>query len=340
MSKKIGGQIVAKMQRLEKLDGFGNVQMVEVDVPAPGPDEVLVKVQRSLISRGSELFARYVKEEAVPARMMGYSDAGEVVEVGGSVEGIAVGQRAKVSAPHAQYVTNAATDGMTVYPLPDGLSYDAATFLPLAAGGVTWSRATPIEPGDTVAVLGQGLVGNLYAQAVRDRQPGKVIVVDATELRCRIARECGADEVINVMETDSVEAIKDLTGGRGADVVVECVGGTAGIKSFAQAQRMVKKDGTIHLIAKYQAGDGVPGSGLLPLDSGIMQRKQIIFGYWKSPRGATLQDVDDTVEMMIDGRMRIDPLITHRMPWQQTPEAYHLLYKDPAAALGVIMECD
>ena len=103
---------------------------------------------------------------------------------------------------------------------------------------------------------------------------------------------------------------------------------------------MVKSDGTIHLIAKYQAGDGVPGSGLLPLDSGIMQRKQIIFGYWKSPRGATIQDVDDTVEMMINGRVRINPLITHRMPWQQTPEAYHLLYKDPASALGVIMECD
>ena len=135
---------MAKMQRLEKLDGFGNVQMVEVDVPAPGPNEVLVKVQRSLISRGSELFARYVKEEAVPARIMGYSDAGEVIEAGGSVEGIVVGQRVKVSAPHAQYVTKAATDGMTVYPLPESLSYDAATFLPLASGGVAWSRVTPI----------------------------------------------------------------------------------------------------------------------------------------------------------------------------------------------------
>jgi threonine dehydrogenase-like Zn-dependent dehydrogenase len=116
--------------------------------------------------------------------------------------------------------------------------------------------------------------------------------------------------------------------------------GTAGIKSFEQAQRMLKSDGTIHLIAKYQAGDGVPRSGLLPLDSGIMQRKQIIFSYWKSPSGATLQDVDDTVEMMLDGKMQIDPLITHRMPWEETPEAYHMLYKEPAAALGVIMEWD
>ena len=217
---------MAKMQRLEKLDGFGNVQMVEVDVPTPEPDEVLVKVQRSLISRGSELFARYVKEEAVPARIMGYSDAGEVVDVGGSVEGIAVGQRAKVSAPHAQYVTKAATDGMSVYPLPDGLSYDAATFLPLASGGVAWSRATPIEPGDTVVVLGQGLVGNLYAQAVRERQPGKVIVVDATELRCRIARECGADEVMDAFlrysSTDPGETSED---GEFTVMEAECLAG-------------------------------------------------------------------------------------------------------------------
>jgi threonine dehydrogenase-like Zn-dependent dehydrogenase len=71
-----------------------------------------------------------------------------------------------------------------------------------------------------------------------------------------------------------------------------------------------------------------------------MQRKQIIFGYWNSPRGASLQDVNDTADMLVDGRMRIAPLITHRMPWRQTPEAYHMLYKDPASALGVIMEWD
>ena len=340
MSKIREDTQLAKMQRLEKLAGFGNVQMVETNVPIPGPDEVLVRVHRSLISRGSELFARYVKEEAMPARIMGYSDAGEVVETGDTVKGITVGQRVKVLAPHAQFVTKTATDGLAVFPIPEGLSYDSATFMALAAGGVAWSRSTPINPGDTVVVLGQGLVGNLYAQAVRDRQPGKVIVVDATELRCRIARECGADEVINVSETDSVEAIMDLTRGRGADVLVECVGGTSGIKSFEQAQRMIKSDGTIHMIAKYQAGDGVRGSGLLPLDSSVMQGKQIIFGFWKSPGGPNTRDLTDTADMLMDGRIRVDPLITHRMPWQDTPDAYHMLYKDLTSALGVILEWD
>ena len=60
------------MKQLEKLDGFGNVQMVEVERPEPGPGQMLVQLKRSLISRGSELFYRYVREEAVPKKIMGY----------------------------------------------------------------------------------------------------------------------------------------------------------------------------------------------------------------------------------------------------------------------------
>ena len=78
---------MAKMLRLEKLDGVGNVRMMEAEVPSPGPGEVLLKVRRSLISRGSELFRRYVMPGAVPPRMMGYSDAGDVVEVGPGRDG-------------------------------------------------------------------------------------------------------------------------------------------------------------------------------------------------------------------------------------------------------------
>lgn len=328
---------MAKMKQLVKLDGVGNVQMVEADVPVPKSDEALVKLQRSLISRGSELFYRYVRKEALSPRMMGYSDAGEVVKVGAEIgrrEGVRPGQRVMVGAPHAQYVTSA-----NLFILPEAMGYDAATFIPLATGAVAWSRATPIEPGETVVVLGQGLVGNLYAQAVRQRSPGRVIVVDFYELRCRIARECGADEVINASEVDTVDVVRGLTGGHGADVVVECVGGNAGVKSFQQAQRMVKGDGVIHLIAKYQAGDGVPGSGLLPLDSEIMQRKMIVFGYWE-PRGMKGNHRADAAQMLMDGRIKSEPLITHRLPWQQTPDAYHMLFNKPQEALGVVMEWD
>ena len=328
------------MMRLEKLEGVGNVQMMESEVPTAGPDDVVVKVNRSLISRGSELFARYVKEIAVSPESMGYSDAGDVIEVGTNVTDIAPGTSVMASAPHAQFVRRPAIgDDERIFVLPDGLSHDAATFLPLANGGVAWSRATPINPGDTVVVLGQGLVGNLYAQAVRERNPGRVIAIDATKLRCEIAERSGADIVLNDAEVDTVEAVIDLTDGKGADVVVECVGGNAGIESFKQAQQMlVKAGGTIHLIALYQAGDGVPGSSVLPLDSGLMQRSQIVFGYWNSP--TPRMHLSYTAQMLIDGRINIEPLITHRMPWQQTAEAYHMLFNSPQDALGVVIEWD
>ncbi len=328
------------MMRLEKLEGFGNVRMVESEVPTAGPDDVVVEVKRSLISRGSELFARYVKEIAVSPERMGYSDAGDVIEIGTNVTDIALGTRVMASAPHAQFVRRPAIgDDERIFVLPDGLSHDAAAFLPLANGGVAWSRATPISPGDTVVVLGQGLVGNLYAQAVRERNPDRVIVIDATKLRCEIAEKSGAEIVLNAAEVDTVEAVRELTDGKGADVVVECVGGNAGVESFKQAQQMlVKAGGTIHLIALYQAGDGVPGSGALPLDSGLMQRSQIVFGYWNSP--TPWMHLNDTAQMLIDGRINVEPLITHRMPWQQTPEAYRMLFNNPQDALGVIIEWD
>ena len=323
---------MTKMSRLEKLDGFGNVQMVEVDVPSPAPDEILAHVKRSLISRGSELFRRYVMEERVPPRMMGYSDAGEIVEVGAEVESFEVGQRVAISAPHAQYVIGSTSgERDDTFGIPAEVSNEDAAYLPLVSGAVAWMAIPPIEPGDTVVFNGQGLVGNLCSQAVRVREPGRVVTVDATELRCRISKECGADEVINVSETDSVEAVMDLTDGKGADVVVECVGGFAGVKSFEAAQRMVKSDGVIHLIALYQGQ-------ALSLDTSLSADRLIIGGYFRSmSRDERLQKATKAI---LEGRIKTGPLTTHRMPWQKTPDAYHLLYNNPDEALGVILEWD
>ena len=268
--------------------------------------------------------------------MMGYSDAGDVVAAGPDVEGYSIGQRVMIQGPHAQYAAGAGTGDRRprVSALPSDIDYDAATFLPLAAGGVAWSRATPIEPGDTVVVQGQGLVGNLYSQAVRQRQPGRVITTDAYDFRLDISKSVrrGRDRS-TCSKVDSVEAVMDLTGGKGADVVVECVGGFAGVKSFEQTMQMVKRDGVVHLIALYQ---GQP----LRLDSGLMMNKQMIGGYWRSPGGPSETDMRDTGDMLTDGRITVGPLITHRYQWEQTPEAYHYLYENPNEALGIVIEWD
>ena len=138
------------MIRVIKAEGMGNIQLEEVPTPDPNNRQVLVRTAKTLISRGSELFRRYIMETAVDPSIMGYSLTGVVEQVGSEV----------------------------------------------------------------------------------------------TEL--------GADEVINTTDVDPVGAVKQLTNGRGADLVVDCVGGYAGVKSFEQAQEMVAARGTIQLIAKYQ----------------------------------------------------------------------------------------
>ena len=194
-----------------------------------------------------------------------------------------------------------------------------------------WMRTSPIEPGQTAVVLGQGIVGSLCAQIIRERNPGKVVVVDAQPLRCDIARKLEPDVVIDVSNTDSVAEVKKLTGGVGAELVVECVGGFAGIESFKQAQQMLAPGGTIHLIAKYQ---GDP----LPLDGDHFMNKQLIAGIRiDQPREECEKEA---AQMLIDGRVNISELITHRLPWEETPDAYHMLYNEPDKALGVILEWD
>lgn len=320
---------MARMLQLQKLAGVGNVQMVEVDAPTPGPDEVLVKVKKSLISRGSELFGRYVVEQERPASVMGYSDAGDVVEVGGGVPDVGIGQPMSMLSPHAEYVAGSLGEDGVAHPMPEGMSYTMASFLPLASGAVAWTLIPPVEPGDTVVVMGQGLVGNLCAQAVRQRQPGRVIVVDAIDLRCRVAEECGADEVINITKTDSVQAVRELTGGKGADAVFECVGAAGGGKSFEQAMKMVKRDGVVHLIGLNQGGS-------YRLDSSDVMNKMIIGGYYKTI--GRIERLNLSSEMLMDGRINIEPLITHTLPGSQADKAYHLLHDSPDEALGVVLD--
>ena len=126
----------------------------------------------------------------------------------------------------------------------------------------------------------------------------------------------------------------DLTGGEGADVVVECVGGFAGVKSFEQTMQMVKRDGVVHLIALYQ---GQP----LRLDSGLMMNKADDRRVLEVARRAE-RDGHAGHGEYADGRAyhRRHTLITHRYQWEQTPEAYHYLYENPNEALGVVIEWD
>jgi threonine dehydrogenase-like Zn-dependent dehydrogenase len=318
------------MHRVAKHAGVGNIVVEEAPLPAIGPRQVLVCNQRSLISRGSEIGRRYLRPEEIDPAIMGYSSAGVIEQVGAAVHEVAAGQRVTVVAPHAEYVVgdldSAVVGALTV--LPDGLAFDEATFHGLVTGALMWADVPGVRPTDTVVILGQGLVGNLVMQAVRAHHPARIIAVDALDLRCGLARQLGADVVINAATDDPVQAVHALTDGQGADLVIDCVGGQAGLRSFAQAQDMCRPFGTIHLIALYH---GEP----LPLDASKIQRRRLLGGYYNdTPRAPYAARALTALQT---GAIAVAPLLTHHFPYTAAKDAFDLLYAHSDQALGVIL---
>ena len=317
------------MIRIIKPEGFGNIQLQDAAVPDIGARQVLVRTEATLISRGSELFRRYIKEEEVPQRIMGYSLAGTVERTGDAVGEYRVGQRVFVTAPHAQYAVGDvdSTDARLV-PLPEGVTNEQATLLRLATEATAWAASSGARRGDTIVILGQGVVGSLMLQILRGYEPERIVTVDPLPLRQRLSRELGADLVIDPGQEDPVAAVGRLTGGAGADLVVDCVGGYDGVRSFEQAQDMVRRGGTLQLIAAYQQRP-------LPLDSAKIMHRRLVAGILVDE---PLSQIALRAAAMIErGEIQADRMITHRFPYTEAKEAYDFLWNSPQEALGVLL---
>ena len=322
------------MKRLIKPEGRHRIEIEEVDIAEPGPGEVRVKAVCSLISRGSELGARYTREHAVSPDIMGYSMAGTVDALGEGVDHLEIGDRVVALAPHAEYVVRSARPGgprdqTRIMPMPEGLSFESAPYYPLTAGAVTWVEVEEIKPQDTVVVLGQGLVGSLILQVIKANGAGRVVAVDALENRCSLAAEFGADAVINAREEDPVREVKRLTNGIGADIVVYAVGGPAGPKAFEQGLDMLAVDGLIHLIGLYEDQP-------LSLPSGKIQRRKLLGGYFRTNAGA--RQSRRAMDLLAAGAIRTERMTSHRFPWHRGADAFALLHQRPGDALGVLLD--
>lgn len=318
------------MIQVTKPEGFGNIQLEEAPTPEVNAQQIRVKTDTTLISRGSELFRRYIREEAVPPSIMGYSLTGTVDAVGADVTGYQVGERTMVVAPHAEYVVAEPneTDGRIVS-LFDDVSFEEGTFLPLATSAVAWADSSGVKAGDTVVVLGQGLVGSLMMQVMRGYSPAQIITVDALPFRCELSEQLGADVSINAAEEAPVQAVHHLTDGKGADLVIDCVGGYAGVKSFAQAQDMVRRFGIIQLIALYQQAP-------LPLDSSKVMSKRLVAGtLTDEPRS---QIAARALQKIQNGDIHASEMITHRFHYTEAKAAFDLLWHSPGDALGVLIK--
>lgn len=206
-----------------------------------GPQEVIVRSETSIISAGTELarlHGRDTEPVAWPFRP-GYGVIGRVEQVGPAVRDFKPGDRVFFAGKHAsvqRFQHGQDHQWGRLYPAPASMDPVVAAFGCMAEIAFTAPAITELHPGDTVAVFGLGLVGNLAAQLYR-LQGARVIGLDPVEARCMVARAVGIDEVIAVPAAGQKDAVRKLTGGRGADVTVDAAGHAAVIRTAVTATR-------------------------------------------------------------------------------------------------------
>lgn len=199
------------------------LELVETDVPEPGPGQLLVKVTAA----GVNFIETYQRSGVYPVNFPltpGSESAGEVVSVGPAVTDFSIGDRVATAEGAASYAEYTIVDADKALPVPDGVSDQVAAALPLQGMTAHYliNSTFEVKPGQTVLThAGAGGVGLLLTQLLKAKG-ARVITTVSTEAKETLARQAGADEVLGY--EGLVPNIKELTGGTGVDVVFDGVG--------------------------------------------------------------------------------------------------------------------
>jgi len=310
--------------------GPGNLELRDVPIPQIKPDEVLIRVRACGIC-GSDLKIEDDQHPYTPPVVVGHEFAGEITEIGGNVSGWAIGDRV-VSEQHThacghcrQCLTGNAfacaskrapgyfEDGAftkfikvpdwLLHRIPDNINYIEASFSePSAVAAHGMLERTVIAPEDVVLVLGCGPIGMVAAKMAQVAGASKVILtgIDRDEkTRLPKARELGIDHVVNVAQEDVTRIVEELTGGEGADVVIELAGA---IPAIQQAFRLTRRLGRVGII-----GQPPTDEVQIPYREALFRALTVVFSYLFE-RGA-IQPAD---------------FITHVLPLEKWKQGYEL----------------
>ena len=315
------------------LTASGEVAVQEVDLPAPGPGQVQLAAQVTMISPGTERawWLNLPNTASRFPRATGYNFVGRVVALGEGVDHFRENDRVAAAASHSAHVT---TSVETVLPIPDEVSDEAAVFFHMGIFAMNGVRISRIELGEPVIVLGQGIIGQLAMQFSRANGGFPITAVDRAASRLEISRRCGADRVV---AADDVEAMGALIE-EGAPVVVEATGAPEPINT---AIDMARYGGRVVLLAStrgetlvnFYQGVHMKGLTLHGAHSGARPQSESRPGSW-----SWRDDGTAVLDLMRGKRLDVLPLITDRLPAERAPEAYAQLKAWETGPLGVLLQ--
>ena len=212
---------------------------------------------------------------------------------------------------------------------------------PTGYTAIDWAGVTG---GETVAVFGCGPVGLMAQKVAWLRGAQRVIGVDIQQYRLTAARQTANSETINAQEVDPIQAIRDLTDGRGADVCVDAVGMEAdrniadklgnvwraeigSTKALENCISAVRRGGFVSVVGVY----GIPYK--FPL--GQIFDKGIKLGFGQAP---VQRYIDDLIQWIEEGRIKLDDIITHRLPLEKAPDGYEMFSKKKEDCVKVVLK--
>lgn len=324
-----------------------DIRIEKVPTPRPGPQEMLVKVLSCGIC-GSDIVEWYRLPRA--PLVQGHEIGAEVVEVGQAVKKFNPGDRVfiapKVPCLQCDYCKNEHYPACTnikerlpggfaeyvlvpktliengAYRLPDAISCDQSTFIEPLACVVRAQRLAGVQQGQTVMVFGCGMSGLLHVKLAKAKNC-RVIATDVNTGRLEMAAGFGADITLDAAE--NVAELLTAANKKKADAVILC---TPAMSAVDQAWQCVDKGGVIVFFA-------VPGPDkqiTIPINDFWTKEIQILTSYYCGP-----PDIVDALELIETGAIKVDDMITHKLPLKKITEGFQLVL-DGRESIKVIIK--
>ncbi len=325
--------------KVARLYSFDDIRIENIPVPGIGPRDALIKTKACGICSG-DVMPWYIEKKA--PLVLGHEPSGEVVEVGSEVRSFKRGDRVFTHhhAPcftcrfcrRGDYVqcdtwknSRIIPGGVSEYILvpsvnlendtiliPQYMGFDDAALIEPVACVLKGLKRARIRRGDTVLVIGLGVMGMINMIAARHLGAGRVIGADMVKFRLDMAGKFGADDVIDVSRTGVFEGLQEITRGEMAELVVV---GPNSAEVMAQGLRCVRPGGQVLFFTPAKPGETL----VIDPNRLYFQDINIITSYSCGP-----SDTADACEMIGKGIVSAERIVTHRFPVEQTQEAFRL----------------
>lgn len=314
---------------------------------APGRGEIRIEALFSGISHGSEMMV--YRGEVPPGIALdltlptlqgdagfpvkyGYASVGRAVDIGDGVQGLSEGDLVFAFNPHETCYTVPTT---AVIRLPPGLDPRIGVLAANVETALNSLLDAAPRLGERVVVIGQGVVGLLITRLIRRAGASLVITSDLYDKRRRLSRSAGADFVVDPSAESLAERVLSLTGGAGADVVIEASGQPCALDDAITA---AAHEGRVVVVSWYGANraDLALGSDFHRKRLTLKSSQVSNLDPSLTPRWSILRRRELAVRYL--GELPLDDLISHVLPFGRASEAYRLIDERPAEVTQVILD--